>query len=77
MSPRRALLTSVIMGFAPTILFFTFSEKFSAFGVLIASTLINWPVLRWLDDRQWYREWIKEESESNIRSQNQLKSDNN
>ncbi len=26
--------------------------------VLFASILINWPVIRWLDDRQWYREWI-------------------
>jgi len=28
---------------------------------LIASIFINWPVIRWLDDRQWYREWIKNE----------------
>ena len=62
MSPRRALLTAAIMSFAPTLIFVTFSEKVSLFGVLIASTLINWPVIRWLDDRQWYREWIKEES---------------
>ena len=62
MSPRRALTTSAIMTIAPTLLFVTCSDKFSALGVLFASTLINWPVLRWLDDRQWYREWIKEES---------------
>ena len=62
MSPRRGLLTTAIMTVAPTLLFATGSENFSAFGVLIASTLINWPVLRWLDDRQWYREWIREES---------------
>ncbi len=27
----------------------------------LASTLINWPLIRWLDDRQWYREWLKED----------------
>ena len=62
MSPRRALLTSAIMAVTPTLLFITCSERFSALGFLIASSLINWPVLRWLDDRQWYREWVKEES---------------
>ena len=29
--------------------------------ILLASILINWPVIRWLDDRQWYREWIRTE----------------
>ena len=62
MSPRRALLTAAIMTVIPTLLFITGSERFSAFSILIASTLINWPILRWLDDRQWYREWVKEES---------------
>ncbi|WP_269623478.1 hypothetical protein [Prochlorococcus marinus] len=62
MSPRRALLTAAIMSIAPTILFTIFSEKYSVSGVLIASILINWPVIRWLDDRQWYREWIRKES---------------
>ena len=62
MSPRRALLTAAIMSVVPTLLFATCSEKFSVFVVLIASTLINWPLIRWLDDRQWYREWIREES---------------
>ncbi len=62
MSPRRALLIAAIMSVVPTLLFATCYEKFSGFGVLIGSTLINWPVIRWLDDRQWYREWIKEES---------------
>ncbi len=62
MSPRRALLTAAIMSVVPTLLFATGSEKFSVFAVLSASTLINWPVIRWLDDRQWYREWIKKES---------------
>lgn len=37
-------------------------EQWAAFyWVLLASLLVNWPVIRWLDDRQWYREWIKEE----------------
>ena len=62
MSPRRALLTAAIMTVIPILLFITCSERFSAFSILIASTLINWPILRWLDDRQWYREWVKEES---------------
>ncbi len=62
MSPRRALLTAAIMAVVPTLLFAAFYEKFSALGIIMASTLINWPVIRWLDDRQWYREWIREES---------------
>ena len=62
MSPRRALLTAAIMAVVPTLLFASYSEKLSTFGLLISATLINWPVIRWLDDRQWYREWIKEES---------------
>ena len=62
MSPRRALLTAAIMSVVPALLYINYSEKFSAFGILIASILINWPIIRWLDDRQWYREWIKEES---------------
>ena len=61
MSPRRALLTAVIMSIVPTILCFVASDKFSFYGVLLASILINWPVIRWLDDRQWYREWNREE----------------
>ena len=31
------------------------------YWVLFSSILINWPIIRWLDDRQWYREWIKKE----------------
>ena len=62
MSPRRALLTAVIMSIAPTLLFFIASAKVSFYGALIASILINWPVIRLLDDRQWYREWKREES---------------
>ncbi len=63
MSPRRALLTSAIMSVVPILLIATGSENFSVFSLLLASTVINWPVIRWLDDRQWYREWIREESE--------------
>ncbi|WP_320674102.1 hypothetical protein [Prochlorococcus sp. MIT 1341] len=63
MSPRRALLTAAIMAVVPTLLFANFSEQFSNFLILILTTLINWPIIRWLDDRQWYREWIKEESQ--------------
>ncbi len=38
------------------------SSQWRAFYlILIASILANWPVIRWLDDRQWYREWIKSE----------------
>ena len=62
MSPRRALLTAAMMSIVPTLLFFITSEKFPFYGVLLASILINWPVIRWLDDRQWYREWKREES---------------
>ena len=58
MSPRRALITAVIMALVPTLLFATCSDKFPAFGLLILSILINWPVIRWLDDLQWYREWV-------------------
>ena len=62
MSPRRALLTSAIMSLVPFFLFFIASDKGSIFGLYIVSVLINWPVIRWLDDRQWYREWKGEES---------------
>ena len=62
MSPRRALLTAAIMAVAPTLLFATCSENLSVLWILLTSALINWPVLRLLDDRQWYREWIREES---------------
>jgi len=62
MSPRRALLTGGIMTIVPALLFFIASDKFSFYGVLIASILINWSVIRWLDDLQWYREWKREES---------------
>ena len=31
------------------------------YSLLFASLCINWPVVRWLDDRQWYREWIVKE----------------
>ncbi|WP_320677329.1 hypothetical protein [Prochlorococcus sp. MIT 1300] len=61
MSPRRALLTSAIMTIVPTLLFFIASENASFYGLSIASILINWIVIRWLDDRQWYREWKSEE----------------
>ncbi|MBW3049645.1 hypothetical protein DNJ72_05735 [Prochlorococcus marinus XMU1403] len=61
MSARRACLTAVIMSIPPTLLFVINSERFSTFGVLFASILINWPLIRWLDDRQWYREWKREE----------------
>ena len=29
---------------------------------LLSSTLLNWPIVRLLDDRQWYREWMKDDS---------------
>ncbi len=57
MSVRRALLTAVIVSIVPTLLAFIFPNKASFYGVLIISILINWPIIRWLDDRQWYREW--------------------
>ena len=56
MSARRAGLTAVIMSVPPTFLFAINSERFSAYAVLTISILINWPLIRWLDDRQWYRE---------------------
>ncbi len=61
MSARRACITAVIMSIPPTLLFFINSGRFSAYGVLFASKLINWPLIKWLDDRQWYREWKREE----------------
>ena len=61
MSPRRALLTAVIMSVAPTLLFEITSARAPAYSIFIASILINWPLIRWLDDRQWYREWKREE----------------
>ena len=61
MSARRACLTAVIMSVAPTLIFAINSGRISAYGVLFVSILINWPLIRWLDDRQWYREWKKEE----------------
>ncbi len=66
MSPRRALLTAAMMAVVPALLFSNYSQQHSAIGILIASILINWPLIRWLDDRQWYREWIKEESNNQI-----------
>ena len=57
MSPIRACLTAAIMSVPPTLLFVINSGRFSAYAVLIVSILINWPLIRWLDDRQWYREW--------------------
>ena len=52
---------AVIMSVPPTLLFVINSGRFSAYAVLIVSILINWPLIRWLDDRQWYREWKREE----------------
>ena len=63
MSPRRAFLTAAIMSAVPTLLIVIALERVPFLGILIASILINWPVIRWLDDRQWYREWKKEEVE--------------
>ncbi len=38
------------------------SKQLNAFyWLLITSIFVNWPVIRWLDDRQWYREWKREE----------------
>ena len=57
MSPRRALLTAIVMSLMPTLLFVICEDRLSPYGILIASILLNWPIIRWLDDRQWYREW--------------------
>lgn len=54
---RRACLTAAIMSLPPTLLFAINSERFSAYAFLIVSILINWPLIRWLDDYQWDREW--------------------
>ena len=43
-------------------LFIVSHERFSPYIVLFISIFINWPVIRWLDDRQWYREWKETES---------------
>ena len=40
------------------------SQWLAFYYVLFTSILVNWPVIRWLDDRQWYREWIKKEDEN-------------
>ena len=35
-------------------------EKSSLFyWILITSVFINWPIVRWLDDLQWYKEWMR------------------
>ncbi len=65
MSARRALLTSIIMSTTPVILVFIASEKISFYGLLGTSIIINWPIIRWLDDRQWYREWKRVDINSN------------
>jgi len=49
------------MSAPPTLLFVINSGRLPIYAVLIASILINWPLVRWLDDRQWYREWKKKE----------------
>ena len=61
MSARRDCLTAAIMSLPPTLLLAINSGRFSTYLVLIVSILINWPLIRWLDDRQWYREWKREE----------------
>ena len=61
MSARRACLKAAIMSVPPTLLFAINSGIFSTYAVLIVSILINWPLIRWFDDRQWYREWKREE----------------
>tara|TARA_Y100001968_G_C19404206_1_gene742725 strand:- start:578 stop:763 length:186 start_codon:yes stop_codon:yes gene_type:complete len=61
MSPRRACLTAAIMSAPPALLFTINAGRLSDYVVLISSILINWPLIRWLDDRQWYREWKREE----------------
>ncbi len=61
MSARRACLTAAIMSLPPTLLFAINSGRFSTYVVLIVSILINWPLIRWFDDRQWYREWKRED----------------
>jgi len=60
MSARRALLTGVIMSIPPNFLSVINSGRFSTYSVLFASILINLPLIRWLDGRQWYREWERE-----------------
>ena len=57
MSPRRACLTAAIMSAPPALLFSINSGEFPSYAVFIVSVVINWPLIRWLDDRQWYREW--------------------
>ncbi len=61
MNPRKACLSAAIISGPTTLLFAINSGRFSAYGVLFASILLNWPLIRWLDDRQWYREWKREE----------------
>ena len=60
MSPRRAFLTAVMMSAPPILLFAINSDRLPVYAVFIASVVINWPLIRWLDDRQWYREWKRE-----------------
>ena len=63
MSPRRACLNAAIMSAPPTLLSTINAGRLPLYAVFIASIAINWPLIRWLDDRQWYREWNKEEQE--------------
>jgi len=62
MSPRRAFLTAAIMSAVPVCLTTISTDRFPFYAVLLVSILINWPLIRWLDDRQWYREWVRSES---------------
>ncbi len=39
---------------------------FPLYSIFFLSALFNWPVIRWLDDRQWYREWIREEDKKSV-----------
>ena len=60
-SARRACLTAAIMSVPLNLRFAINTGRFSIYGVQIISILINWPLIRWLDDLQWYREWKREE----------------
>ena len=57
MSPRRAFLTALTMTVCPVLFFIFCVDTVPHLAIFVVSVLINWPIIRWLDDREWYREW--------------------
>ena len=56
-SLSRACLTVVIMSGPPIFLFAIQSGRDPMYPVFIASIVINWSPVQWLDDPQLHTEW--------------------